>query len=254
MNERVAARSWVEHIMGMPVSVHVRADNPGRGDIAEAVASVFADLRRADRIFSTWRPDSDVMRWRRGDLALYAADPWFTEVQALCRVAETATSGLFTTDLLGPDGSRGFDPTGLVKGWAVGRASAHLRAVDRISFSVNAAGDIICGLGVNSAQLAAPWRIGIEDPADPKQIARVVSIATGAIATSGSYARGGHIIDPRSGRSVSRAYSVTVTGPELMWADIWATVAFVEPSALRVRPEWDAYTLAVTPARLDASA
>ena len=38
---RLARRAWVEHVMGMPVSVHVRAVEP---TIACTVASVFSKL------------------------------------------------------------------------------------------------------------------------------------------------------------------------------------------------------------------
>lgn len=64
----------------------------------------------------------------------------------------------------------GWDPTGLAKGWAVGTAADGLRALEQVTFSINAGGDVVCGLGKHSAELARPWNIGIEDPADRSRI------------------------------------------------------------------------------------
>ena len=44
-----------------------------------------------------------------------------------------------------------------------------------------------------------------------------------AVATSGPYERGAHLIDPATGRPASRAASATVTGPSLALADALAT-------------------------------
>ena len=238
-----STRAYVEHIMGMPISVHVRARDLGRTDIARTVEAVFESLRRADSIFSTWRPDSELMRWRRGDLALRDADPTMITVMDLCDAATSATRGLFTTHLVGPSGAAGWDPTGLVKGWAVGTAADGLRALEQVTFSINAGGDVVCGLGKHSAELARPWNIGIEDPADRSRIAQVIPVVDGALATSSATARGAHIIDPRTGRGVEHPGSATVAGPDLLWADVWATATFIDPTALDDRAEWAAYRL-----------
>ena len=47
-----------------------------------------------------------------------------------------------------------------------------------------------------------------------------------AVATSGTAARGSHLLDPSTGRAVTDLLSVTVTGPSLLWADVPATAAF----------------------------
>lgn len=54
-----------------------------------------------------------------------------------------------------------------------------------------------------------------------------MSLTEGAVATSGTAARGAHLYDPANGQMVDRGGSVTVTGPTLLWADIWATALFV---------------------------
>jgi thiamine biosynthesis lipoprotein len=58
-----------------------------------------------------------------------------------------------------------------------------------------------------------------------------------AIATSGAYARGDHVLDPHTRRSPVGVLSVTVTGPDLATADALATAAF----AMGVQgPAWTA--------------
>lgn len=234
-------RAWVEHIMGMPISLHVRAEDPSRPDLEHAVAGTFEQLRRADAVLSTWRPGSDVMRWRSGDLDLEDAHHTLRDVMVLCEQASVETNRLFTTDLIGPDGTRGWDPTGLAKGWAVEAAVERLRSVEGISFAVNAGGDIICGHGGDAVECARPWHIGIENPMDRSVVSHVVSVTDGAVATSGTAARGNHIVDPRSGKPVDCVGSITVSGPSLMWADVWATAAFIDPAVLQARAEWADY-------------
>lgn len=240
-DRRPAVRAFVEQVMGMPISVHVRALDPDRPDVQAAVRNVFAHLRKVDDVFSTWRGDGEVMRLRRGELDPDQAHPWVAEVRALTDEAERMTGGVFTSDLVGPDGSRGWDPTGLVKGWAVAGAADYLREVDEVAFSVNAGGDIVCGRGRGMSGQHTPWRVGIQDPTDPMRVVAVVEVLDGAVATSGSAARGAHVIDPRTGTAVTRSGSVTVTGPDLTWADVWATACYVEPT---LEPSDPAYVVA----------
>ena len=47
------------------------------------------------------------------------------------------------------------------------------------------------------------------------------------IATSATYERGAHIIDPSTGEATAAVASVTVVGPDLTFADAYATAVFV---------------------------
>ena len=55
----------------------------------------------------------------------------------------------------------------------------------------------------------------------------MLPLRRGAVATSGTSARGAHLVDPRTGRPAVALAQVSVTGPSLMWADVLATAAFV---------------------------
>lgn len=226
----MTSRAWVEHLMGMPVSIHVRCPDPRSADIERAVAAAHHELARLEDVFSTWRPDSHVSRLARGEIALAHCDPLMGEVIALCAEATHLTGGAFTAHLPDHTGQRLFNPTGLVKGWAVDRAGEILSGLPGAAWCINAGGDLLAGRHCHvppAGQDALPWRIGIEDPHDRSRIARVVPVIEGAVATSGTAARGAHLYDPRSDRWIDRLASVTVAGPELMWADMWATALFV---------------------------
>ncbi len=209
-------RSWVEQIMGLPISVLVRGPEVRtRPEVAAAVADVFASLRGADAGFSTYRDDSRLLRWWRGESE---ADAELREVLALCEQARVRTGGLFDAH---PPG-RALDPSGLVKGWAVERAVAALQGPAELDWVVGAGGDVL-----GRARHGAPWRVGIEDPRDRRRVLATVEVTEGAVATSGAAARGPHVIDPRTGEPARGLASATVTGPGLMWADVLATAAYV---------------------------
>jgi thiamine biosynthesis lipoprotein len=223
MTAAVARRAWVEQIMGLPVSVHVRGDDVAGNRVAQRVALLFADLRHADAVFSPYRDDSDLSRWERGELTVADADPVLAEVLALCAEAHARTGGWFDPNGL-PDPRTGvarFDPSGLVKGWAVQRAAQHLRALDGYGWCVNAGGDVL----LDAPAEQPPWRVGIEHPDDPARVMQVVARRGGAVATSGSTHRGAHIIDPHTRRPATATRAVTIIGPELLWADVYATAA-----------------------------
>lgn len=217
----------VEQVMGMPVSCHVRAlPEVPAGTVESAMSSVMAHLRHVDGLFSTWRGDTPVMRWRRGELDERDAHPWLAEVRQLTEEARLVTEGLFDAWFAGD-----YDPTGLVKGWAVQAASAYLQLLPGVSYALGAGGDITVGTGPDADPSASPWRVGVEDPRRRGAVVRRITLGRGAVATSGAAARGGHVLDPRTGAPVTRSGSATVVGPDLLWADVWATAAFVDPVA-----------------------
>lgn len=214
----VERRAWVAQIMGMPLSVHLRGPGSRTPEAAACVAAAYDRLRAVDRMFSTYRPDSSVRRIGRGELALRDAHPWVRAVAELCRDATRRTGGLFDAWYAGH-----FDPTGLVKGWAVEQVAATLAEQLPCDVSVNAGGDV----AVRAGRPAQPWRIGVEDPHDPSSLVGTVELVEGGVATSGTTRRGRHLLDPRDGTAADTLLSVTVTGPSLLWADVLATAAFV---------------------------
>lgn len=223
---RLARRAWVETIMGTAVSVHAHG-SPTFVEAPQTAASVsrsFDELREADRIFSTYREDSEISRLRRGEITLDGAHPLVAEVAAACRDAEQRSGGRFSATWRG-----WFDPTGYVKGWAVERAARiHLlpllAANGATAIGINAGGDMQLGTAAGSDWV---WRIGIADPHRAGEVLAIMDVVDGAVATSGTAERGAHIVDPRSGEPATGVRSATVVADSLAEADVWATVAVV---------------------------
>lgn len=226
--------------MGLPVSVHLRGPGADGPVAAAAVAALFTDLRAMDALFSTYRADSRISQLNRGELSVPDAEPVVRAVIALCELARERTGGAFDARRLPlPGGGTGFDPSGLVKGWAVERAARQLTDLTGLDHYVNAGGDLVLH---GTAGSSAPWRIGVEDPAAPSRLLDVLELTRGAVATSGGAHRGPHIVDPRTGRPARRLRAATVTGPELLWADVYATAAVAHgPAALSWLERLDGY-------------
>lgn len=214
-------RAWVEQLMGTAVSVHARGDGARSDRADEAVRALFAELDRLEDVFSTYRPGSQVSRLQRGELALVDCDPEVREVHRLCQVAGVLTDGAFDAWSALPGRPGLFDPTGLVKGWAVARAARALDDVPHVAFAVGAGGDLLLRPGA----AGGAWLIGIEDPRDTARVLATVPVSDGAVATSGTAARGLHIVDPGTGGPATEVLSATVIGPSLLWADVFATAA-----------------------------
>jgi thiamine biosynthesis lipoprotein len=227
----------VQHAMGMPVSLALRGDHAddalGRGAWAEAMAT----LHDVDRVFSTYRPDSFVSRLARGEMDVDDCPPEVAEVLALAEQARVESDGAFDVRRPGPDGRRVLDPSGVVKGWAAERAARVLRLLPGTDFSLSVGGDVVCHVARDGSP---DWRIGIEDPHDPRRVVAVLPVRSGAVATSGAVHRGDHVVDARSGRAPQEVASVTVVHADLTWADIDATAAFAQAGEaltwLRTRP------------------
>lgn len=216
--------------MGTVFSIDIR--DPG--DWARAVGDVTAWLHDVDAVFSTYKDGSGISRIRRGELTPGEADPRIPEVLALCERAERQTDGFFTARWRG-----GVDPTGIVKGWAIERASGILRGHGSRNHCVNGGGDIQVAGGPFPGE---NWHVGISDPRDPARLVAVVAGRDGAIATSGTAERGAHIIDPHTGEPPDGLLSATITGPSLTLADAYATAAFaMGPAALDWAAAMDGY-------------
>jgi len=206
----------VEHVMGMPVVVDIR-DEVVDGGVLERM---FEWLRFADATFSTYKDGSEISRLNRGELALADAHPDVREVLDRCEALRVETGGYFDVRAAAPDA---IDPSGLVKGWAVDRAAAILVDAGLRNFAVNVAGD----MRLRGRAVPEPcWSVGIQHPLEPESIAAVVEANDLAVATSGAYARGDHVLDPHTRRPPIGVLSVTIVGPELATADAYATAAF----------------------------
>ena len=213
----------VEHVMGMPISLALRGRHATDALADAAWDHALAVLREADRVFSTYRPDSFVSRLGRGETTLADCPAEVHEVLALGEQARVESGGAFDVHRPGPDGSRVLDPSGVVKGWAVDRAFRAFDDLRATDVCLSAGGDLACRTSLPGS---SGWRVGVEDPHDPTRVLAVVPVRDGAVATSGLAHRGAHLVDARTGTTPTALASVTVVAADLVGADLDATSAF----------------------------
>ncbi len=204
----------VERVMGTVASLRLRGAEPPPA----AVDAAFAWLHDADARFSTYREDSEIRRLDRGELLLSDASDDVRFILDRCVALRRETDGYFDVRATGR-----LDPSALVKGWAAERAAEILQAAGAWDFCLNVGGDVLVRGG--------PWRVGVQHPLERGAVAAVVAADDLAVATSGAYERGAHIVDPLGGASLNGVLSVTVTGPDLGVADAYSTAAFAMGTA-----------------------
>ncbi len=207
--------------MGTVASLHIVSyTDTAEDDTRDLIDASCEVLHLADEKFSTFKPESELTQFRDGRLKLDKVSDELLEVLQLCDQVKRITLGWFDPWAM----AGGFDPTGLVKGWATRNSLQLLRQPGIIGAMVNVGGDIcIFGQSVQGTQ----WNVGIQHPWLPNSLACSIEIDS-AIATSGVYERGSHLFDPFAHEPVSRLASASVIGPDLALADAFATALCVQ--------------------------
>jgi len=171
-----------ETAMGTVFSLSVVPGRLTGQDLRSALGAACATLHHADAVFSTWDRQSPVSRLRRGEAVPGDLPSEVAQVMAECQAASQASGGWFDPWAM----PGGFDPTGLVKGWAVERALAVLRGSGIAAAMVNGGGDLAA---FGSPAPGRRWRVGIRHPWRAGSLAGIIEVGA-AVATSGSYERG----------------------------------------------------------------
>lgn len=123
------------------------------------------------------------------------------------------------------------DLGGIAKGHAVDRAIDMLAALGIDQASVSAGGDSRI-LGDRNGQ---PWTVGVKHPREEGKMSVLLPLVNTAVSTSGDYeryfekdgVRFHHILDPTTGRSADKSWSVTILGPDATLTDGLSTSVFV---------------------------
>ena len=207
-------------VMGMPVTITL-VDEPSESSLSESsLDAAFARLREIDRDYSPYKAASKVSRFNAGSLRDDQIDPEFRDIIDWGERTRIETLGYF--DMRRPDGR--FDPSGIVKGWAIRDVARLLEARGHRDFLIDAGGDIQpSGTGPDGA----PWRIGIRHPVETHLMVSAIEPGARGVATSGNYIRGAHIYDPHRQESAEGdLVSLTVIGRDVLEADRFATAAF----------------------------
>jgi FAD:protein FMN transferase len=197
-------------IMGTGVSV----------DIPEADETIFKDvferLKNIDTQFSPYSKTSELQRFQRGEISNSELSSEMRQIIKACAKAEKDTNGYFSAGY-----SELFNPTGYIKGWAIAEAGKIITSAGYKSFCIGIGGDILAGSDGDKV-----WKVGIQNPKSKKYLTSQVFLKDGAVATSGNYERGRHIINPKTGELADELLSFSVVGPDIIVADVLATAGF----------------------------
>jgi thiamine biosynthesis lipoprotein len=198
-------------IMGMPIVLDiVNCDNE------QIFLAVFKELQQIDDQFSPYKIDSELSRFKRGELKAPQLSIGMQDIMKACLDWESQTHGYFSARYKG-----GFDPLGYVKGWAMAQAAKSLRILGFEDFCLSAGGDMLA-----SSLGSKIWKIGLQNPERKDAVLGIIPARNLAVATSGNYERGNHIIDPKTGLVPDFFKSLTVIGPDIITTDVYATAAF----------------------------
>jgi len=210
-------RFHYDHIIGTSLDLAVRMPS-GRnsGNAAERAARAALDeIERLRRILSTYDSESEIRRFENSGRI---ESPELEEVLEFYRYWEKQTAGVLSMRPAGASAPLNVDALG--KAYIIDRAAAAVRAAtpDLRSLILNIGGDIVtwgrpCEVGVTAPHAT-------HDNADPLTS---VSLNNEAVATSGVYARGPHLIDARTGKQPQAPASATVIARDAVTANALAT-------------------------------
>ncbi len=200
--------------MGMPITIEVVDVAITQDDIDK----VFAYFVSVDESFSTYKATSEISKINRGELSATAYSENMKTILALSAQTKKDTDGYFDIQHNGL-----YDPSGIVKGWAIQNAADMLKAWGFRNFYIDAGGDVQVA-GRKDGNL---WRIGIRNPFNRYENVKVLALTERGVATSGTAIRGQHIYNPHNrNTSLLDVVSITVIGPNIYEADRFATAAF----------------------------
>lgn len=214
------------HLEGEIFGTQYRISYLGDAEAGDVWRRVRSELHRIDWIASTWKPDSELMRYNRAtDKQAFELSP---DLAFLLRRSEEIrqwTGGAFDIGFAGGQ----LDLSAIAKGYAVDRISELLAVDFGISSSlVEIGGEVrVHGPGPRGDH----WRVGIYAPAGsgrPVPETPVLALRDTSVATSGTTFKGHHLIDPARGEpAMPPLLCVSVIHPSNTTADALATALFV---------------------------
>jgi thiamine biosynthesis lipoprotein len=259
------------HAMATPCEVRIETQNAGLAEAAGRAAE--AEARRVEQKFSRYREDSVVSRInasRGRAIELDAETAHLIDFAAQCFEMSDGlfdvTSGVLrkiwrfdgSDNLPTPEQIKAIRPFvgwqkvtwekpmltlpvgmeidlgGLGKEYAVDRALAAVRAATHEPALVNFGGDLVAS---GPRKGGERWKVAIESVDHAGQMAAMLELAEGALATSGDArryllkdgVRYGHILDPRRCMPVAGApRSVTVAAKTCVEAGMFATLSMLQ--------------------------
>lgn len=219
----------VEQIMGMPITIQLP-----KAKSSEVFDQVFEYFRAVDEQFSPYSNTSEVSHINLTKDASGASKD-MRLILELADQTKRETNGYFD---IWHNGT--FDPSGIVKGWAIQQAAQLVVEAGYDDFYVEAGGDIMLG-GHNDKDEV--WQVGIRSPFNRQENVKILQLTDKGVATSGTAIRGQHIYDPHHPDKVlNEIVSLTVIGPTIYDSDRFATAAFaMGPDGIRFINELEGF-------------
>lgn len=210
-----------EEVWGTVVSFHIPDQSTSPEVSKKFLDGAIRYVHEIDEEFSTYKESSAVSKIRRGELKVADANERVQLIWKKCEAARDLTDGAFDPfqERLG-----GFDPSGYVKGWAADQIALMAQSFGIQRIHINAGGDLTLRGGMDDER---PWMIGIQHPKRAGRIAAVIPMRDGAVASSGTYERGAHIVDSATSAIAIGALAASVYGPDGGVADALATALMV---------------------------
>jgi thiamine biosynthesis lipoprotein ApbE len=238
-------RFHYDHVLGTSLDLIVWTARESDADRAEAV--VLAEIDRLSGVLSTYSPLSEISRLDHSTGPFFCSRELF-DVLATYAEWSRRTAGAVASELgapslvlnfsqrtalrrttkIGADDANG--PRSALNVDALGKAYIIDRAVAAARREVPAVDGLFLNIGGDIVVSGRTEDIGVTHPFDSHDNSpplTTVRVSDHAIATSGSYARGWHIIDPRSGRPAAAIASATVIARDALTANALATVLCV---------------------------
>lgn len=196
-------------MMGMPITVEVMDEKVTVNDVDD----IFDYFQHIDEKFSTYKETSEVSKINRKEIKPSNYSEEMKAVLDLSEKTRVETNGYFNIK-----NKNGIDPSGLVKGWAIFKATEILKKKGLKKYYVEAGGDIQVSGKV--------WKVGIRNPFNRKENVKIIKVENEGVATSGTYIRGQHVYNPFDpDKEITEIVSITVIGPNIYEADRMATAA-----------------------------
>lgn len=204
-----------EGVIGTSLDLVVSTPHPHLAQ--EARRTVLKEIDRLDRILNTRNPSSEIclLENERGGTQVSHE---LAEVLDAYEYWERRTNGVFSIYPEGIRTARNVD--------ALGKAYIIDRAAEAVRKRCPSIDSLLLNIGGDITVWGRPWRIAIADPGswyDNAAPFTTVDLQNAAIATSGTYARGAHLKDARSGQPFAITGAASVIAPDTVTANALAT-------------------------------
>ena len=204
-----------ESILG--TSMDLAVWTPNSRAAAGVRQTVLEEIDRLSRILNTRDPASEISLLENSNLARKPSRE-LSEVLDAYDYWERRTDGVFSIRPGGPNTPRNVDALG--KAYIIDHAA---RVAREAWPSVEA---LLLNIGGDIVVWGQSCEIGVADPAawyDNAPPIATIDLQNAAVATSGSYARGAHLTDARTGESASASVAATVVATDAVTANALAT-------------------------------